>query len=260
MEKFSTMNGDSAHAFVLERNKMTPSKAIARIEQRGILLVYPLQNQKEPPSLWSEFYPRSKMKWEWDTGGADNRVAELWHLRAKLSSSSKVVYAKWFQGRATFFSCALFPALVAYLGSQHKPLSPGAKQILHALEENSPLSTKALKQSVGVKGKVGGKEFEKSLKELWSGLWIVGFGEVDDGAFPSLAIGATSVLFDTLWTEASQIEPEEAGKALEEKLGADSKFFLFAQKARKVTLPLKTLKAGKQGKSIIRYEDLVGLK
>ncbi len=36
--------------------------------------------------------------------------------------------------------------------------------------------------------------FEKSMRTLWPRLLIVGFGEVEDGAFPSLAIGATQTL------------------------------------------------------------------
>jgi hypothetical protein len=40
--------------------------AISKVNQRGMLLVYPINNKKEPSSLWSEFYPRSEMRWEWD--------------------------------------------------------------------------------------------------------------------------------------------------------------------------------------------------
>ncbi len=91
---------------------VTRKKAIQAINKQGALLVYPLANRKEPLSIWSELYPRVKMRWEWDED-ADNRVAELWYLREELSRSREVVYAKWFQGRATFFSREVFVKLLS---------------------------------------------------------------------------------------------------------------------------------------------------
>ena len=42
------------------------------------------------------------------------------------------------------------------------------------------------------------------MKELWSTLAIVGVGEVEDGAFPSLAHAATDVVFEDLCREAEK--------------------------------------------------------
>lgn len=89
--------------------------AIQAINRRGCLLAFPIDNRKEFPSIWSEFYPKSPMRWEWDEDG-DNRVARLWHLRAELSTSNRVIYTKWFRGRATFFSRPVFVAMRAILG------------------------------------------------------------------------------------------------------------------------------------------------
>jgi hypothetical protein len=58
---------------------VTLAIAVALIEKIGILLVYPIENKKEPQSLWSEFFPRTAMRWEWDLNG-DDRVVKLWHL------------------------------------------------------------------------------------------------------------------------------------------------------------------------------------
>ncbi|MEO8877248.1 MAG: hypothetical protein ABI461_16765, partial [Polyangiaceae bacterium] len=79
------------------------SRAVKLIEKLGICLVFPLENRSDPPSLWSALYPGEKMLWEWDEDG-DGRVSDLWHLRMRLAESREVVYAKWFRGRATFFS------------------------------------------------------------------------------------------------------------------------------------------------------------
>ena len=71
---------------------MNQKTAINKIIKQGVLLVFPLNNQKEPRSLWSEFHPRKKMNWVWDeTSGAE--VGELWWLMKKLSANSQVVYS-----------------------------------------------------------------------------------------------------------------------------------------------------------------------
>ena len=73
---------------------MNQKSAVVKINKNGILLVFPVNNQKQPISLWSEFFPRSKMRWEWDELG-DNRVGQLWSLMKKLSDCGEVVYSKW---------------------------------------------------------------------------------------------------------------------------------------------------------------------
>lgn len=207
---------------------MTKAKAIQHIERHGMLLTYPLHNAKEPASLWSSFFPKSKMVWEWDNG-ADNRVAELWLLREELSRSGKVVYAKWFQGRATFFSRPVFAAALARLWfvreGQLGELSRPSQDLLSALELSSPLSTKELKAETDLKGRDNERDYEKGLKALWQRLLVVGFGEKDDGAFPSLLVGSTQLLFEDLWNEAQSMTADTATGRLEEKLGATNPFF-----------------------------------
>lgn len=197
---------------------MSIPPAVKFINQKGALLVFPIDNRPEPSSLWSCFYPRSPMRWDWDESG-DGRVVKMWHLRTQLSTSKKVVYSKWYKGRATFFSRSVFTAILASLGmsksNQSPSLSPPEKKILRILEENSPLSTKVLKKESGLKGKDQESLYQRSLKTLWERALIVGFGEVDDGAFPSLALGATQLLYDDLWEEARSTSMDAALSTLE---------------------------------------------
>lgn len=181
-----------------------------------MLLTFPIDNAPEPQSLWSVAYPKSKMRWEWDESG-DDRVARLWHLREELSRSEVVVYTKWYRGRATFFSRDIFAALLADCLAEpnvFKSLSHEAKDILEILEGNSPLSTKELKRASGLNGRANEARYQRALKELWSRFLIVGFGEVDEGAFPSLAVGATKVLFEELYQAALNARPEQTQKLL----------------------------------------------
>lgn len=183
---------------------MKLKSAVSAINEHGVLLVFPIDNAPEPRSLWSVAYPKSKMRWEWD-GNGDDRVSTMWHLREELSRSGKVVYTKWYRGRATFFSRDVFTALLSiYLREPNfkRALGPEAREVLNVLEGDSPLSTKQLKKATDLRGRANERVYEKALRELWSRLLIVGFGEVDEGAFPSLALGASSVLFEDLYKEA----------------------------------------------------------
>jgi hypothetical protein len=191
-------------------------KALAAIEKHGVLLVFPIQNRKEPLALWHVLHPRSEMRWEWDDNG-DDRVAELWHLREQLSKSGKVVYAKWYQNRATFFSKKAFVHMLSPLLSlqgYERGVTADANRILRTLEETSPLSTKQLKAATELQGKLLEGVFQRAVKSLWDRLRIVGYGEIDDGAFPSLAYGATKLLHEDVWRDAEKAQ-----------VSVDSQFF-----------------------------------
>ena len=230
---------------------MKRSKAIELINRRGALLVFPIQNRKEPPSLWGELFPRSQMRWEWDDSG-DNRVANLWHLREELSRSKKVVYSKWFRGRATFFSRELFVALLALLGKS-QGLSKGSLSILQNLEEESPLSTKALKKRAKLQGQALEGTYHKALKPLWVRGLIVGYGEIDEGAFPSLAIGSAQLLFEDLWLEAHSLSSGDALKRVEEILRGNPLFLNELQKQLKL---LGEIKPEIKRRKTVRGKDL----
>jgi len=196
---------------------MKLKKAISAINKRGVLLVFPINNRKQPLSLWSEFHPRTEMRWEWDEFG-DNRVGEMWSLMKKLSDCREVVYSKWYQGRATFFSKEVFTALLRMnqerLQNPAGHLSRTAMTILDILESDSPLSTKELKKLAELQGRDNERFYNRAMKELFKNFYIVAFGEVDDGAFPSLATGATKNLYEELWTAAQDMTLNEAEKIL----------------------------------------------
>jgi hypothetical protein len=210
--------------------RMKRKMAIQHIDRAGALLVFPIQNTKDPLSLWSLLHPRKKMKWEWSDEG-DDAVAELWHLMKDLSSSGQVVYSKWFRGRATFFSRDLFRALLA-LSLKNRPaeLTLEAHQILNALEEDSPLSTRELKERTELQGRLNESLYSRSCRQLYQRFLIVAFGEIEDGAFPSLAVGATRLLFEDLWNEAQQLCPEAAKVTIDKFLPAASAFYKYCHR------------------------------
>lgn len=207
---------------------MKRQKAIKAIEQEGILLVYPIKNSPEPDSLWAHLWPRSKMVWGWDAD-ADHKVSELWLLKEELSRSNQVVYAKWYQNRATFFSHEAFVNMLAFQRTD-SPLSHESATILEALEMDSPLSTKQLKEIADLQGRDMESTYNRAMKTLWQRLLIVAYGEIEDSSFPSTAVGATKTLFEPLWEQSLTVSPKEAEAYLVEKLGVDNKFWKFAKK------------------------------
>ncbi len=232
------------------------SSAVEAINKNGALLVFPLDNRKEPASLWSHFHPRSSMRWEWDDDG-DNRVANLWHLKTELSTTGKVVYMKWFRGRATYFSKELFTLLLRSLNrdAPDSGLSADATRLLRILEGESPLSTKEIKRQSGMQGRALEPAYERAMKELWARCLIVAYGEVDDGAFPSLAVGATRALFEDLWNQAWKLEPAEADLRIAKILGGNL-FYKHYQKVLATRNVHPKRKKGPRVASAVRFEEL----
>lgn len=212
-------------------------RAVEAINHKGALLVFPMNNKKDPESVWSCLFPRTKMRWEWDDS-ADNRVVQMWHLREELSRSGQIVYSKWYQGRATCFSKKVFVHLLsaaqAYKVRSHLKLRE-ARNIIETLEMDSPISTKLIKESAGLQGKSLEGMYNKAMKDLWLPGLIVGYGEVQDSSFPSLAVGATSNIFEELWAQAQELDPEESKKWLEKKLGSHNLFFKYLVKNLKLS-------------------------
>jgi hypothetical protein len=212
---------------------MDTRSAISKINDSGVLLVFPIKNAKEPDSLWAQLFPRTKMKWDW-SDESHNRVADVWHLMKRLSDCRKVIYSKWYQGRATFFSTRLFTALVSKFNSEKivSGLTPTARTLLDILEMDSPLSTRDLKERSELQGKFNQAIYNRAMKELFSKFLIIGFGEVDDGAFPSLAIGATKSLYEEIWKNSKALSSDEADSLIEKLMPVDSKVRSYLNKVK----------------------------
>lgn len=172
------------------------------------------------------------MVWDWNEDG-DHRVAEMWQLMKRLSDCREVVYSKWYQGRATFFSRELFAAMLrvrSSFGDPRRSLSEPAAAIFEVLENNSPLSTKELKRTTGLQGKLNEARYSAAMKVLFTRLLIVGFGEVEDGAFPSLAVGATELLFGDLCSQGAELPLIDAQSILDRFLPEGSSFRRFFER------------------------------
>jgi len=220
------------------RRKFSEANAAEFIAKDGVLLVFPIHNREFPSSLWSRFFPDTKMVWDWNED-ADHRVSDLWSLMKLLSSGRSVVYSKWYQGRATFFSRELFTAMLCirrvHLHSDRRMLTNAELTLLEILENNSPLSTRRLKELADLQGRQHESTYSRSMKVLFTKLMIVGFGEVDDGAFPSLAVGTTELLHEDLCRDAQVMSIRQAQNTIDRFMPISSHFRRFWDKTSRMT-------------------------
>ena len=87
---------------------------------------------------------------------------------------------------------------------------------------------------------------------LWSRLLIV--GEVDDGAFPSLAVGATELVFEDLWLSRAKVSADSRkplDDALRRSKGFEKEHDRVLAELRATTVRPKTT-----AKRIYSYDDL----
>jgi hypothetical protein len=210
-----------------EKNyKVLEKKAIEAINRDGVLLVFPINNKPAPHSLWSELHPKKEMRWDWDVTG-DSHVVDLWHLKTELSKTHKVIYTKWYRGRATYFSRELFKACLRIEKEYPTPLSRDSDNLLSALLSDSPLSTKQLKAITELQGKMFESQFNRSMKPLWERFKIVAYGEFEDSSFPSLGLAATQTLFEGLILESQNLSLKEARLKIEKAMPEGSPFRQF---------------------------------
>ena len=165
------------------------------------------------------------MRWDWDVT-ADDRVVKLWQLRRELAESQELFYSKWYKDRATVFSFEFFCSLYRILRPLREGLSHEARELLELLEFESPLSTKQLRRGSDLTGRSNEKRYHSAMRELWRSLSIAGIGEVDDGAFPSLAHASTVAVFESQVQRADDLSLAQA----EATLGACPEALAFARR------------------------------
>lgn len=194
------------------------------------------------------------MAWVWDEDG-DAKVSDIWMLRDELARSRRVVYTRWFQGRVTLFSRKVFVGLLNRLHPRRHAtaeLGTRGKTLLDLLLDNSPQSTKTLKKHTRTELNWSESDFNKGMGELWNRLLVVGCGDIEDGAFPSLSVGATQLMFEDLWRQAEHTPNIDA--FLEQYLPLESPWY---RHYRKLTAGQAEEAKTTGKKKIIKYQDLV---
>jgi hypothetical protein len=92
------------------------------------------------------------------------------------------------------------------------------------LEDDSPLPTKRLREYAELSGRENERGFTRGMRELSSKLFVVGFGEVEEGGFPSLAAGASRLLFEDAWDRSRELDDDERSRIIERAFPPKSAF------------------------------------
>lgn len=184
----------------MSTNKMTLKGALEHVEKVGRVAIFPEKNKKKSSiiSLWELFFPRTKMKWEWDDS-ADNRVVKLWWLKNEIAQTQKVLYGRFFGNRPILVSKNEARRTMA--GLERKPLSSLAREILSRLEDNSPQTKRMIGKSLRDDGwEITKGDFERALLSLQKQFLIVNLGdsEREKGPMPSTEYAALSLVFPDL--------------------------------------------------------------
>lgn len=85
----------------------------------------------------------------------------------------------------------------------------------------------------GLKGKLLEAAYNKAMKELFEKFQIIAYGEVDDGAFPSLAVGATESIYEDLYLESKSLSSTQAQLVIDNYIDKDTLFLKFLNKVLK---------------------------
>lgn len=83
------------------------------IQDKGMLLMFPIKNEKDPDSFWPHVFPRSKFFWDW-TKDTDPKIFKIRTIIDELLNNDQIIQAKWYKNRATFFSKETFQHMLAY--------------------------------------------------------------------------------------------------------------------------------------------------
>ena len=105
--------------------------------------------------------------------------------------------------------------------------SQAAHDIYQELLSESPLTPKMIKERLDFGGRKNRALYGRAIKILWERALIAGAGEVDEGQFPALSMGATRHFFEDEWDRAHAWPPEEARKRFKEKFPPNHPVYRF---------------------------------
>ncbi len=170
------------------RNERT---AIEFVNDVGCCLVFTNRTQ-QLPCLWVAVCGRRNPVFP-EHSHHDPELILTWNLKDRLPAKRRVFYGKLIFGKPSMISLAQFPDFYALHGPQHDEqyryeyedglLSRAAKQVMDALVERHPQTTKELKWSSGLHTSQNRPTFDRAVAELQRKLQITMIEARYDPAF-----------------------------------------------------------------------------
>jgi hypothetical protein len=154
--------------------------ALQFVEDVGFCLVFTNRTQ-QLPCLWVAVCGRRDPVFP-EHSHHDPELMLTWNLKDRLPAKRLVYYGKLILGKPSMVSLAHFPAFYALHGPAHDEqyvcdyedgrLSRAAKQIMDALVERHPQTTKELKRRTRLDASKSRPRFDQAIAELQRKLYI----------------------------------------------------------------------------------------
>jgi hypothetical protein len=180
---------DRIHRRLPSRAVRTKRNALAFITEVGFCFAFKSENS-ELPCLWHAACGARNPLMPKHTHH-DPAISFVWEMKNVLPAEGKVYYGKLLKRRPMMVSLDYLPYFVALAhrtglkGEYEKEflkgrLSATARDIMEALHDSSPQTTKGLKLATGNHARGARMHFDRAIAELQEKMFIVKVAELDD--------------------------------------------------------------------------------
>ena len=162
--------------------------ALVFVEARGLIFFWPVKDV-ELPSLWTAAAGNRPVHAQHDDPGH-----VTWGWKDSMLDQKRWYYGKLLRGRATLVSLGLLPHFYALservgdpddylLAYEQGQLSFEAKSVADALLTHGALHTLELRKRAHLGSRNAKSRFDRALRDLQKGLWILPIGVAEAGAW-----------------------------------------------------------------------------
>ena len=162
--------------------------ALDFVNARGLMFFWPVKDV-ELPSLWTAVAGDRPVLAQHDDPGH-----VTWGWKDAMLDQKRWYYGKLLRGRVTLVSLRILPHFYAIsdrvgdpddylLAYEQGQLSFEAKSVADALLAHGALHTLALRRHAHLDSRSAKSRFDRALRDLQKGLWILPIGVVDAGAW-----------------------------------------------------------------------------
>ena len=176
---------DRTHRRTAGRAVRSRATALRFIEEVGFCFAFKTE-QSELPCLWNAVCGERTPAYPEHTHH-DEAISFVWRMKDELPGERKIYYGKLLRSRPTMVSLEFLPAFYVLAGrrgvrgtrdaDRKEGLLPAARQILEALEDSWPQSTRGLKIATAHLSRARRAAFDRSIAQLQSLMLIAKVAE-----------------------------------------------------------------------------------
>jgi len=177
---------DRTHRRSPSRAVRSRASALRFIDDVGFCFAFKAENS-ELPCLWNAVCGQRDPVYPVHTHH-DEAISFVWRIKDELPAERKIYYGKLLRSRPTMVSLEFLPAFFLLSGRRGRrtdyqeavrkgTLLPVARDILEALADSSPQSTRGLKLATGNQSKSKRAAFDRAIAQLQAKMYIAKVAE-----------------------------------------------------------------------------------